>query len=208
MGYGRQGRGSPWAFGQSGARLISLGDGFLGADYQSRWWGVDAVGVYEKISGTNALAGGNLRGRVGQRIGLLMDGTLLLSAGSSANWQIVPLAFFWPVPNVGLRVGARLTFDGRQSTSAMAGASLSLRGHSLHVDGHFGSERAALNPATFSLLALSADATLGGTLTLVMRLSPTLRLLAQAQGERLTNEGAEGSYWSASLGLDMAIGSF
>jgi hypothetical protein len=89
----------------------------------------------------------------------------------------------------------------------MAGASLFLRGHSLHVDGHLGNERAALNPASFSLLNLSGDATLGGTLTLVFRLSPTVRLLAQAQGERLKNEGAEGSYWSAALGVDMDLGS-
>jgi hypothetical protein len=208
VGYGRQGGGSPWAFGQGGARRISLGDGFLGADYQRRWWGIGALGVYEKISGANALAGGSLRGRVGQRYGILMDGTLLSSAGASANWQLVPLAFFWPVPDLGLRAGARLTIDGRQSTSAMAGASLSLRGHSLHVDGHIGNERAALSSATFSLLNLSADATLGGTLTLVLRLNPTVRLLAQAQGEHLTNEGAEGSYWSVSLGVDMALGSF
>jgi hypothetical protein len=208
VGYGRQGGGSPGAFGQGGARLISLADGFLGADYQRRWWGVDALGVYERLSGTNSLAGGNLRGRLGQRYGILMDGTLLLSAGGFANWQVVPLAFLWPMPNLGLRAGARLTFDGRQSASGMAGASLCLRGHSLHVDGHLGNERAALNPATFSLLNLSGDATLGGTLTLLVRVNPTVRLLAQAQAERLTNQGAEGSYWSTSLGVDMAFGSF
>jgi hypothetical protein len=208
IGYGRQGGGAPGSFGQSRARLLSLGDGFLGADYQRRWWGVGAVGVYETLTGTSGLAGGSLRGRVGQRYGVLMDGTLLVSAGSSANWQVVPLAFFWPMPNLGLRAGARLTFDGRQSTSAMAGASLALRGHFLHVDGHLGNERAALNPATFSLLDLSGDATLGGTLTLVIRLSSTVRLLAQAQGERLSNAGVEGSYWSTSLGVDLAFGSF
>jgi hypothetical protein len=207
VGYARQGGGSPWAFGQNGPRRISLSDGFLGANYERRWWGLGALGVYEKISGSNALAGGSLRGRVGERYGILMEGALLSSAGASANWQLVPLAFFWPVPSVGLRAGARLTFDGRQSTSAMAGASFSLRGHTLHMDGHIGNERAALSPANFSLLNLSADATLGGTLTLVMRLSPAVRLLVQAQGERLKNEGAEGAYWSASLGLDMALGS-
>jgi len=205
--YQRQGGGSRWAFGQTGARQITLGDGFLGADYQRPWWGMDALGVYEKLSGTSTLAGGSLRGRVGQRYGIMMDGTVLLSAGSSANWQVVPLAFFWPVPSLGLRAGARLTFDGRQSTSAMAGASLFLGGHSLHVDGHLGKERAALNPGSFSLLSLSGDATLGGTLTLALRLGPTVRLLAQAQGERLTSDGADGSYWSAALGVDMAFGS-
>jgi hypothetical protein len=205
--YQRQGGGSRWAFGQTGARQITLGDVFLGADYQRPWWGIDALGVYEKLSGTSALTGGSLRGRVGQRYGVMMDGTLLLSAGSSANWQVVPLAFFWPVPSLGLRASTRLTFDGRQSTSAMAGASLFLGGHSLHVDGHLGNERAALNPASFSLLNLSGDATLGGTLTLVFRLSRTVRLLAQAQGERLTSDGADGAYWSAALGVDMAFGS-
>jgi hypothetical protein len=154
------------------------------------------------------MVGGSLRGRVGQRYGVLMDGTVLLSAGATTNVQVVPLAFFWPVPNLGLRAGARLTFDGRQSRSAMAGTSLFLRGHGLHLDGHLGNERAALDPASFSLLNLSADATLGGALTLVMRVSPSVRLLAQAQGERLRNEGAEGSYWSVSLGVDMAFGSF
>ena len=207
MGYQRQGGGAAGAFGQAGPGRITLGDGFLGADYQRPGWGVDALGVYEKVSGTNTLAGGGLRGRVGQRIGVLMDGTVLLSSGSSANWQIVPLAFFWPVPTLGLRAGARLTLDGRQSTSAMAGASLFLRGHSLHVDGHLGNERAALNSASFSLLHLPGEATLGGTATLVLRLSPTVRLLAQAQGEHLTNAGTDGAYWSAALGLDMAFGS-
>jgi hypothetical protein len=204
--YQRQGGGSRWAFGQTGARRITLGDVFLGADYQRPWWGVDALGVYEKLSGSSSLAGGSLRGRVGQRFGLMMDGTLL-SAGSSANWQVVPLAFFWPVSILGLRAGTRLTFDGRQSTSVMAGASLFLGGHSLHMDGHLGNERAALNPGSFSLLNLSGDATLGGTLTLALRLSKTVRLLAQAQGERLTSDGADGAYWSASLGVDMAFGS-
>jgi hypothetical protein len=206
-GYQRQGPGSRWTFGQSGARRISLGDVFLGADYQRLWWGVDAVGVYEKLSGTTPLAGGSLRGRVGQQYGMLVDGTLLLSAGSSANWQVVPQAFYWPAASLGLRVGVRLTFDGRQSASGMAGATLALRGHALHVDGHLGNERAALNPASFSLLNLSGDATLGGTLTLVLRLGPTVRLLAQAQGERLTVDRADGAYWSASLGVDMALGS-
>jgi hypothetical protein len=207
VAYQRQGGGSAQASGQSGARRITLGDGFLGADYERPWWGVDALGVYESLSRNNSLAGGSMRGRVGQRFGILMDGTLLLSARSSANWQVVPLAFFWPVPSLGLRAGARLTFDGRQSTSTMAGASLFLRGHSLHVDGHIGNERAALNPASFSLLNLFGDATLGGSLTLVLRLGPTVRLLAQAQAERLTSDGADGAYWSASLGVDMAFGS-
>lgn len=207
VSYGRQSGASPWAFGQSRAGRVNLGDVFLGADYQHPWWSVAALGVYEKITGINALAGGCLRGRVGHRYGISMDAALLLSAGASANWQLLPLAFFWPVPNLGLRAGTRLTFDGRQSTSALAGASLSLGGHSLHVDGHLGNERAALNPASFSLLDLSADATLGGTVTFVLRLSPTARLLAQTQGERLKSEGAEGAYWSVSLGFDMAIGS-
>jgi hypothetical protein len=207
VGYQQQGGGSPWAFGQSGSRRITLGDVFVGADYQRLWWGVDALGVYEKFTGANALSGGNLRGRIGQRYGMVMDGTVLLSTGVSTNWQVVPVAFFWPTPTLGLRAGARLTFDSRQSTSALAGASLFLGGHSLHVDGHLGNERAALNPASFSLLDLSGDATLGGTLTLAMRLGPTLRLLVQAQGERLTSDGADGAYWSAGLGIDMALGS-
>jgi hypothetical protein len=207
VNYQRQGGGSRWAFGQTGARQITLGDVFLGADYQRPWWGVDVLGVYEKLTGTSTLAGGSLRGRVGLRYGIMLDGTVLLSAGSSANWQVVPLAFFWPVASLGLRAGTRATIDGRQSTSAMAGASFFLGGHSLHVDGHLGNERAALNPASFSLLNLSGDATLGGTLTLVFRLSPTVRLLAQAQGERLTSDGADGAYWSAALGVDLAFGS-
>jgi hypothetical protein len=184
-----------------------VGDVFLAGELQREDWSVAAVGAYEKISGTNALAGGSLRGRVGQRYGVLLEGSLLLSAGASANWQVLPLAFFWPAPNLGLRAGTRLTLDGRRSTSAIAGTSLSLRGHSLHLDGHLGNERAALDPATFSLLDLAADATLGGTVTLVLRLTPTVRLLAQTQGERLRSEGAEGAYWSVSLGFDLAVGS-
>jgi hypothetical protein len=207
VGYQRQGGGSPWALEQTGVRQFSLGDVFAGADYQRPWWGVDVLGVYEKISDINALTGGSLQGRLGQDFGLLMEGSLLASAGLSANWQAVPKLFFWPMPNLGLRAGTRLTFDGRRSASALAGASLFLRGHALHVDGHLGNERAALNPASFSLLNLPGDATLGGTLTVVVRLTPSFRLLAQAQGERLKSDGADGAYWSAALGVDMALGS-
>jgi hypothetical protein len=207
VGYQRQGGGSPWSLGPTGARQINVSDIFLGADYQRPWWGVDALGVYEKISGMNALAGGSARARVGQRYGLLTDGILLRSSGLTPNWQAVPQAFFWPAPSFGLRAGARLTFDGRQSTSALAGASLFLDGHALHVDGHLGNERAALNPGSYSLLNLPGDATLGGTLTVVLRLGQTLRLLAQVQGERLRSDGAEGAYWCASLGVDLALGS-
>jgi hypothetical protein len=207
VSYGRQSEASPWAFGQTRARRLNLADAFVGADYQQAWWSAAVSGAYEKLTGSNALMGGGVRGRVGRDYGVLLGGTVLRAAGSQANWQILPLAFYWPLPEVGLRAGARLTFDGRQSASAMAGASLMVGGHALHLDGHLGNERAALNPETYSLLTLSADATLGGTLTLALRLTPTIRLLAQAQGERLKNEGATGAYWSASLGADLAIGS-
>lgn len=204
--YRRQGSGSVWAFGPGGTRQYSLGDAFVAADYQHPWWGVDGLAVYEKISNTSPMTGGNLRGRVGQRYGLLMDGTLLVSAGSPDHWQAVPRIFLWPLPNVGLRAGTRLTFDGRQSTSAMAGASVFMGGHALHLDGHLGNERAALQPASFSLLNLPGDATVGGTVTLVLHLTSTFRLLAQAQGERLKSDGADGSYFSAGLGIDVALG--
>lgn len=207
VGYQRQGGGSRWAFGQSGPRQYSLGDVFVGGDYQRPTWGVDAVAVYETMTGASGLAGGGLRGRLGRDVGVLLEGNMLASAGNSQNWQAAPQAFFWPVPALGLRAGARVTYDGQRSTSVLAGASAFLLGHALHVEGHLGAERSALNPVSFSLLNLSADATLGGTVTLVLRLSPAVHLLAQGQGERLKSDGAEGSYWSASIGVDMALGS-
>lgn len=205
--YQRQGSGSRWAFGESGARQLGLGDVFVGADYQRATWGMDAVAVYETISTGNSLTGGGARGRLGRDLGILVDGVVLATSGASFNWQVAPQAFFWPLPSVGLRAGARVTYDGASATSVLAGASAFLFGHALHVDGHLGSERAALNPVSFSLLNLSGDATLGGTVTLVLGLGAGLRLLAQGQGERLENDGAEGAFWSASIGIDMALGS-
>jgi hypothetical protein len=207
VGYQRQGGGSPWAFSQSGTRQFSLGDVFAGGEYQREGWGVAALGVYETIAGSNALAGGSVRGRLGRDFGVLLDGSALAAADASANWQAVPRAFVWPLPTLGLRAGARLTYDGRRSTSVMAGASALLRGHALHVDGHLGNERAALDSATFSLLNLPGDAAWGGTVTLVLYLGASVHLLAQGQGERLKSDGAEGAYWSASIGVDMALGS-
>jgi hypothetical protein len=205
--YQRQGGGSPWAFSNAGGRTVSVSDLFLGADYQRRWWGLDAVGAYEKLTGDSAIVGGGVRARGGDRAGVIVDGSVLASSGNTTNCQVVPMAFVWPTNEVGLRAGARLTFDDRQSASALAGASLFFRGHALHLDGHLGNERSALNPTTFSLMNLSADATLGGTLTLVLRIVPTLRLLFQTQGERLKKEGAEGAYFAVSVGVDVSLGS-
>jgi hypothetical protein len=207
VGYQRQGGGSAWAFGQAGTRQLSIGDAFVGADYQRLGWGVDVVGVYETITRAGGLAGGGLRARLGRQLGILLDGSMLASTDASANWQAAPQVFFWPLATLGLRAGARLTYDGHQSNSVMAGASAFILGHAVHVDGHLGSERAALNPVSFSLLNLAGDATLGGSVTAIFRLSQAVHLLAQGQGERLKNDGAEGAYWSASIGVDMALGS-
>jgi hypothetical protein len=203
--YQRQGAGSPWAFSSTGPRRLTIADALLGLDYQQPWWGVDALAVYEKTSTINAIMGGGLRGRVGETYGLILETAALMAQGRTTNWQLTPLAFLWPTPTIGLRAGARMTRDGTTSVSAILGVSLLFKTLSLHMDGHLGDERAALTMPAFSLLDLPGTATLGGTATLSLRVHDRVRLYLQTQGERLKRTGAEGSYFSASLGIDVSL---
>jgi tetratricopeptide (TPR) repeat protein len=196
---------SPWSTGQKTAGW-NLDEGFVGLGYESPALAWDVVGALSKSSGAPLISGGGARLRWGASKGLIAEGALLRDR-QFTNAQLRPLAFLWLGTHVGLQAGARFTLDDRgNSTSANAGASLVFGSLGLFLQGHCGDERWGFDFTGPSLMSFEAVPSWGGAATVTWQLSRTVRLAAQGEGERLHQEGALGSFWSASLGIQVGMG--
>jgi len=76
----------------------------------------------------------------------------------------------------------------------------------LHLQGHYGAERWPLDIAAFTIASLAATLEYGGTLTALLRVSPSVDLGLQVQAERLAGGTARGTYFTAGLGLRWSSG--
>jgi Tfp pilus assembly protein PilF len=197
---------SSWSLGDSKVPGWNLNEGFLGVNYESRALAGELVGALSSASGTAMIRGGGGSLRVGRSAGLLAEGAFL-SDGRLTNAQLRPLAFVWLGAHVGLQAGARLTLDDRgNAVSANAGASLVFESVELFLKGHWGDERWGFDSSGPSLMSFEAAPSWGGSATVLWQVSRHVRLAVQGEGERLHQEGAFGSFWSVSGGIQVGLG--
>lgn len=198
---------SPWAFGNQGARAWTLDEEYLSLSREDTWLGSELVGLRSGTKGRPDIFGGAGRLRVGQSWGGLLETSYLRTRRGDANLQVHPALFYWPLPQVGVQVGARVTRDDRgNSTSANAGLSLVLHPVALHLRGHMGSERWAFAFEGPSIMSFDAEMTYGGSAILLWSATRRLRLALGGEGERMSEAGASGYFWSFSGGLQYLFG--
>lgn len=204
---GRSSGRSAWAFGGRGNSSWTLDEEYLSLARAGGLVAGEVVGARSRSTGQATLWGGAGRLRVGSFAGGLVEASYLRAAGWATNAQIAPLAYYWPVEQVGLQAGARITLDDRgNSVSATAGISLVVRPFALHLRGHAGDERWAFLVDAPSIASFDAVTSYGAGATLLWSLGRAWRLAVQSEGERLRAEGALGYYWSVSAGVQYQAG--
>jgi len=174
---------------------------FLGAGYEKKWFGAEVLGgtILPSYEDTGWIAASRLRAGY-------TWGANVTAAGvhRQFGWggQVLPTAFVWPAPWLGLAAGPRITADPK-GTAVSGFAGVTLRGKSLSaiVSGHVGTERYPVYIEAPSILTLAEDARWGGTATVMFGLSDTLQLGVQGQFERIRWEETDGAYGTVSVGL-------
>jgi hypothetical protein len=203
----RAGGRSPYAFGNQGARPWTLDEEFLSLSRERPWAGGELVGLRSGTTGRPAMYGAAGRLRLGETWGGLLEAAYLNARRAGSNLQAQPALFYWPLRQLGLQVGTRLTRDDRgNSVSATAGVSLLLAPVALYLHGHVGTERWAFSFAGPSLASFAAETSYGGSATLLWSPSPRWRLGLGGEGERLRETGASGYFWCVSGGLQYLFG--
>jgi hypothetical protein len=205
--YWNLGRRSPWAPSNTRLSSYTLDEEFLGMAHEARWWGVELVGARSDTNESAAILGGAGRLRAGSTWGVTVESALLSAKGGPTNIQARPMAFLWLGKKLGLRAGARLTWDDRgDGVSANAGVSAVFDSLTIAADGHVGNELWSFGFAGPSIMSFEPRTTYGGCATALWSVSKNLRLALQGEGERLRQEGASGVYWSISGGVQLGLG--
>jgi len=197
---------SPWAFpGQSSARW-TVNEIYGGAGYDTPSATVEGLGFAVTSAAIPTLSGAGVRARVGRGWGASADVAALRSGGRWVNQQLRPVAFLVIGSRVVLNAGARLTReDGDLRASGVAGVSLLGGPLAVFVQGHLGAEHWAANLASPSVLSITPRTSSGTSLTVLWNATHALRVAGQAEAYALAADGATGTFWSVSLGLQLRV---
>jgi hypothetical protein len=192
---------SPWAF-SSRDDSWTLNEEYLGVAWNSPSVGFEAGGARSATSDEAALLGGGAGLRAGRTWGGTLQASFLRKSGLASNWQLLPRAFVWPSPHLGLQAGGRATLDGRgNSLSGSLGLSTIWQPVALYLQAFLGRERWAFDFEGPSIMSFDSESTYGGTVTATWTAAANLRFALQGDGARLHEDSAWGSYWSLSLGI-------
>ena len=197
---------SPWAFSAEPSRNWTVNELYGGAGYDTPLVTAEALGFAVTSAGSDTLAGAGLRLRAGRTWGGLADLAALRAEGRFANVQIRPAAFVVLGAHVTLYAGARFTREETgQWTSGAAGGSLQLGPLAAYLQGQLGTEHWAANLTSPSILSIAPRTHGGARLTILYDLTRAFRVAGQAEAYALAAEGATGTFWSVSLGLQLRI---
>jgi tetratricopeptide (TPR) repeat protein len=182
----------------------SQNEAYAGLGYERKWFGLEAMGIGLFPSDEKAAWAGAGRVRAGHSLGVNVEAAALRPE-SGWSGQLLPTAFWWPSPSVGLATGPRLTF-GPQGTDASLTAGLTGRFNSasLFLSGHYGVERSPVTISVPSVLTLAQELKYGASVASVFSVTETVKLGLQAQVERIALAGAEGTFATVSAGILLA----
>ena len=197
---------SPWASpGQASARW-TVNELYGAAGYDTPRMTAEALGFAVASAGSPTLMGAGLRLRVGRTWGGFADLAALRTQGRFQNLQIRPALFLAFGRHLVLHAGGRLTREEAGPwASFLAGASLLAGPLSVYLQGNLGTEHWAVNLTGPSVLSIAPRTRGGGSLTVLVNITPALRVAGQAEAYALAAEGATGMFWSASLGLQLRV---
>ncbi len=202
-------RPSPWAFPGPSSTSWTVDEIYAGAGYDTRVVTAELLGFAVIAAGSPTILGTGLRLRAGRRWGAFADIAAMRIDGSDGHWvneQARPAVFLAIGARLLLHAGARLTHEPTGlSTSGVAGASWVDSRISVYLQGHFGAEHWAADLTSPSILSITPGTRSGGTVTLVWNATRALRVAGQAEACALSADGATGSFWSVSLGLQWRI---
>jgi hypothetical protein len=177
-------------------------EGYAAVGLGTWWLWIEAMGLVVDPS-TEPVAGGEAaRLRVGEDYGAQLE-QAVVARDRGVSGQLSPTAFVWPIHELGLSAGARITLDDvGQDASALAGVSIVVEPVELHLSGHFGVERWPVSMAVPIVLTLDEELTVGGSLAGLFMVSKEWSLGVSGSIERIVPaEGQAGVYGSAGLGL-------
>jgi hypothetical protein len=179
---------------------------YASAAFARRLFGAEVAGLVIAPANAAVVAGGGASARLGFTWGGALEASAL---HRSDGWhtQLTPTVFYWPLASLGLGAGARVTLDPvGTDVSGRIGVTWRPGPLTLHAQGHYGGERWPFDIAAFTVTSLAATLEYGGTLTALLRVSPSIDLGLQVQVERLAGGTERGTYVTAGLGLRWSYG--
>lgn len=184
----------------------SIDEEYVSLAWNRRPAGIEVVAARSGITDQNTILGGGARLRLGSDWGVVLGASFLRAGSDIQNTQLVPSAFVWPLPTLVLQAGTRVTLDERgNGLSGTASVTVIVDALTIAVRGHVGPERWAFGFDGPSILSFDSQTTYGGSATVAWLAGDALKIFLQGDGARLSDQGAFGSYWSASVGLQYAI---
>lgn len=197
---------SPWAFGSQPSASWAVNEIYGGAGYDTPTVTAEALGFAITSASTSTISGIGTRLRVGYRWGASADIAALRSDGHWANEQARPAAFLVIDPRFVIHAGIRLTHDERANwASGVAGVSFRGGPVAVYLQGHLGTEHWSANLTSPSVLSIMPRTRGGGNVTILWDATRTLRVAGQGEAYALETDGATGTFWSVSLGLQLRI---
>ncbi|GMV13847.1 MAG: hypothetical protein AMXMBFR56_20710 [Polyangiaceae bacterium] len=176
-------------------------EGWAGVGLEQRTWRAEALGFGVFASGAPAVPGQAARLSVGTRVGALLDESALFYR-TGTELQLRPLLFAWPTTSLGAAAGARVT-RGADSTLVAGELGLSWVGQSveLHANGLLGKARRPVFLDVPMLVDVEGELWAGGTLSVLIPVSPALALGLAGELHALDDDGDSITYGSLAAGL-------
>ncbi len=176
-------------------------EGWAGVGLEQRTWRAEALGFGVFASGAPAVPGQAARLSVGTRVGALLDESALFYR-TGTELQLRPLLFAWPTTSLGAAAGARVT-RGADSTLVAGELGLSWVGQSveLHANGLWGKARRPVFLDVPMLVDVEGELWAGGTLSVLVPVSPALALGLAGELHALDDDGDSITYGSLAAGL-------
>lgn len=192
--------GTPQRQGES-TTTFTQNDGYFAAALVFPWWGVEAMGLVLDVGDEGWVPGQAARLWVGRNWGLSLD-EALLARNAGLSLQLTPMAFVWPIPQLGFGAGARVTIDDvGVAVAGRLGAAFITDAFEVHALGFVGRTRWALMHDIPSVMTLAGEVEGGGTLSAYVRLADGFHIGINGGASTLPDEELSATYLTAGLGL-------